>query len=241
MKAIEIFSSWQGEGLQTGQLITFVRFKFCARPFANDLCPWCDTKFKMNNSINFNFEEKDLSTLLKNTLYKICFTGGEPTIYLNDIDKIYEYYKNQLNLLSIETNGYKLEDFISWYTKKVNTNKTKVYISYSPKFFNEQEVIDNVTFLCQSKLVNKYKKDISIKIPMSYENQELVKQYLNVIKKLETENNVTPENSWFYNLYLMPIGANKSDISNNMSLIMNTSLEYNCNVSGRSHIDYAFL
>ena len=66
IKVVEIFDSFQGEGLYTGYPMTFVRIAGCPVE-----CPFCDTNYKTGN-----LELPDvLSYPLRS---RVCVTGGEP-------------------------------------------------------------------------------------------------------------------------------------------------------------------
>ena len=57
---VEVFSSIQGEGLQIGQMQSFVRFQGCSLR-----CRWCDTPENFKLKSHFRFEEKAFSNQWK--------------------------------------------------------------------------------------------------------------------------------------------------------------------------------
>ena len=103
MKApiIEIFSSFQGEGLLIGERQIFVRFAGC-----NLNCNYCDTNDskseKSGRLMTPQSVTDEINKLLTPDCRSISFTGGEPSLYpdfINEVSKLTE-----LNIM-LETNG----------------------------------------------------------------------------------------------------------------------------------------
>jgi organic radical activating enzyme len=120
----EIFYSLQGEGGRTGQASIFIRLAKC-----NLACSFCDTDFehgiKMTTDEVFNVVDEFGCKW-------IVWTGGEPTLQLND--NIVALFKDRGYLQAIETNG----------TKRVPNGID--YITCSPKqnFERVKELIPEV-------------------------------------------------------------------------------------------------
>ena len=88
----EIFQSHQGEGLNTGQFCTFIRFSGC-----NLSCSFCDTKYA-KVGIETSIEE-----ILPKLSSHIVFTGGEPFLHEKAMYEIINT-KNPV-YVEVETNG----------------------------------------------------------------------------------------------------------------------------------------
>ena len=103
MKApiIEIFSSFQGEGLLIGERQIFVRFAGC-----NLDCNYCDTKNSKSESSGKLMSVEEVCSEIEKIITPDCktvsFTGGEPSLYPEFISEVSK--KLNLNVM-LETNG----------------------------------------------------------------------------------------------------------------------------------------
>jgi len=123
----EIFPAIQGEGFMAGVPVLFVRTSGC-----NTKCPWCDTSYHENGT-EYNLEEV-VDKIRDSNLTNIVFTGGEPTLQIDEIKEIIDYLP--LHSFQLETNGslyndlVKKFDFISVSPKKQLIFRTNSYIKY---------------------------------------------------------------------------------------------------------------
>ncbi|MCL2687486.1 MAG: 7-carboxy-7-deazaguanine synthase QueE [Methanobrevibacter sp.] len=111
MKApiVEIFSSFQGEGAWIGRRQIFIRFSGC-----NLSCNYCDTQESQSKDFGtlMTVDEilEDIKNLISPDLHSISFTGGEPLLYVEFINKLIEKIKfsefGKINIkFMLETNG----------------------------------------------------------------------------------------------------------------------------------------
>ncbi len=103
MKApiIEIFSSFQGEGLLIGERQIFVRFAGC-----NLNCNYCDTNDSKSESSGKLMTPQqvidEINKILTPDCQTISFTGGEPSLYPEFISEVSKNFDLKIML---ETNG----------------------------------------------------------------------------------------------------------------------------------------
>jgi len=103
LNVIEVFSSIQGEGSNTGLWMTFLRLSRC-----NLSCSWCDTKYSWKSGTTFS--NRDLYTRVLRADPDprwIIFTGGEPTLQQEGMVDFMAYVRERLPSVrfAIETNG----------------------------------------------------------------------------------------------------------------------------------------
>ncbi len=145
MKApvIEIFSSFQGEGLLIGERQIFVRFAGC-----NLNCTYCDTNDSKSAESGKLMTPQQVSDEINKLLTPDCrtisFTGGEPSLYP---DFISEVSKNFDLKIMLETNGT-LPDNIDL-IDKLDIVSLDIKL---PEHFNE--VFDESIFLNEIKSLN---------------------------------------------------------------------------------------
>lgn len=117
----EMFYSLQGEGGRTGEASVFIRLTKC-----NLACTFCDTDFVSGEDLAL---AEILARIKKYPSKWIIWTGGEPTLQLND--EILLFFKNEGYKQAVETNGTRpvsnLIDYITCSPKK-DYEKIKKYL-----------------------------------------------------------------------------------------------------------------
>jgi len=93
----EIFYSLQGEGGRQGEASIFIRLTGC-----NLACDFCDTDFETGQDMSL---EEILSGISSYHCLWIIWTGGEPTLQLND--EVLLFFKSKGYKQAIESNGLK--------------------------------------------------------------------------------------------------------------------------------------
>lgn len=102
MKIVEIFPSVQGEGVQIGTPVIFVRTAGC-----NLQCVHCDTRYAWHGGKEKTAHEivSEITLLQHKTCAQwVCITGGEPMIQ-QDLGQVIHAIKAKGSLVSLETNG----------------------------------------------------------------------------------------------------------------------------------------
>ena len=127
LKVNEIFYSLQGEGGRQGEASIFIRLSGC-----NLKCDFCDTDFESGEEMSL---EQILSFIRPFPATWIVWTGGEPTLQLNDA--ILSVFKEKGYRQAIESNGLrKLSDCLDYkvvspkenpdYARKINTEVNEI-------------------------------------------------------------------------------------------------------------------
>ena len=176
MKApiIEIFSSFQGEGLLIGERQIFVRFAGC-----NLNCNYCDTndsKSEKSGTLMTPMEvTEEINRLITPDCKTISFTGGEPSLYPEFISEV---AKNFSLKIMLETNGT-LPD-------KINSIEKLDIVSLDiklPEHFDGD--FDNSIFLNEIKSLNiLMKKSINVYCKVVILPSTKIKSFKEVVEKL---------------------------------------------------------
>jgi 7-cyano-7-deazaguanosine (preQ0) biosynthesis protein QueE len=158
-KINEIFTSIQGEGINTGKPSIFIRVFGC-----DYACSFCDSSSASNwNSKDyFEIQEEELIDEIlkyKDTIFKnIVLTGGNPAIY--DFDNIIAKCKTLGFSFEIETQGSKFSPFIN----------DLDLITISPKFYHPKFLEHFESFI--SKIEISHFSIIQLKFVIDVKNME---------------------------------------------------------------------
>ena len=103
----EIFRSIQGEGVNSGMSVAFLRLAFC-----NLRCSWCDTKYSWDWQ---QYDQKSEVVILSSEeivkhiralgIKHLVVTGGEPLIQQTELNNVLLPLKMEGYYIEIETNG----------------------------------------------------------------------------------------------------------------------------------------
>ena len=106
MKISEIFKSIQGEGINTGKDVVFLRTALC-----NLKCSWCDTKYTWDwDNYDYSKEVKELSInqvkdeIEQFNIKHLVITGGEPMMQADDLVELLSFLKPDY-FVEVETIG----------------------------------------------------------------------------------------------------------------------------------------
>ncbi|MBE6499419.1 MAG: 7-carboxy-7-deazaguanine synthase QueE [Methanobrevibacter thaueri] len=176
MKApiIEIFSSFQGEGLLIGERQIFVRFAGC-----NLNCNYCDTSdSKLEKSGTLMTPDEvvgQIRKIITPDCKTISFTGGEPSLYPDFISMVSEEFN--LNIM-LETNGTLPENIDS--IKKLDIVSLDIKL---PEHFDGD--FDNSIFLNEIKSLNLLiTKSINVYCKVVVLPSTKIKSFKEVVEKL---------------------------------------------------------
>jgi len=153
MKVNKIYPSIQGEGTYAGYPVLFIRLSGCTRN-----CDFCDTKYHITGKEMTPKQVAD--KIVKSGKEIIVWTGGEPMLQIDEIDKVIQLIKRNRkvsfescdidNKFHLETNGDILPplclfDYICFSPKdKITAQNVLRFIQYSPKPEWDIKVVTNL-------------------------------------------------------------------------------------------------
>lgn len=174
LKIIEIFPSFQGEGLREGEATLFIRFSGC-----NLKCSFCDTKYAWKDGKSYSAQAVLEKVKKIRTLFParwICLTGGEPL--LQDVRQLVFKLKREDLKIQVETNGTIYRSLpVDWYTV---SPKPKKYF-YQPEYRKKaKEVKVVVSKGLKFEVVERLRQEFPSKTPLILQIQSNRKWSLNL-------------------------------------------------------------
>lgn len=219
VKLVELFTSFQGEGPDTGKRCLILRFKECNRN-----CPWCDTKAKMVDSEETIYNLNEIQRVVSGEKSGLLITGGEPTFSNNFQQTLTLLNELKYPFANVESNGYQLAELV----KTVSVVKRSgIRFMYSPKIFTPDdlaEAIGKTNYLATQS-------DVFVKLVYDKTKTELLHVYLDHINKIKLNNRV----------YLMPQGTSRDELLRDTRGVLNAAERFKVNFSSREHIIYGFV
>jgi len=230
MKVSEIFVSVQGEGLDVGKAITFLRLTGC-----NLACEWCDTQYASRPGSEFKvLSPKEIIKKIQSfKVPAVSITGGEPLIQKKELIALCKLAQNINYFIDIQTNGTLYEEVLGSLVDRFSVSpKLTSSGNHFTKRFNKQvwfryieqhKKYKNVTFkfVIQDKkdrnealnLLNRFPAIRNIKIPIILQPEIDVKKAESLETQAEAlrwliEDNIMDDKTrlkWQgYNLFIIP-------------------------------------
>jgi len=221
----EVFNSWQGEGIDVGRPCTFIRFNKC-----NLDCEFCDTKKKFDTKCS-NITPQDLTNLVSETRH-IVFTGGEPSLFTNQLVQLLEWIYSGLSranlTITIETNGTLIGPLTQTLREiKFENSNISFKFAISPK--KPGDIVYIVSYL-----YSPYGRDLRWAPWISGACFKIVahksKLPEEILKSILTKG--VPKKD----VFVMIEGKNKTEIGRNKKKAMNLAKKFNVGICARDHI-----
>ena len=204
----EIFTGIQGEGKNAGLPCIFIRTSGC-----NLDCKWCDTKYHKNGK-KMSIDEI-VSRIRSSNVNHVIFTGGEPALQLEDINRIIATLSNVEGFspysFEIETNG----------TFYMRSFKGQVNVSY--KLSN-----------AETKNLPLMARDLFYSYKFVVKDEKDIKEIQKIAKQAKEDEKMTVMNE--SNIYLMPEGATREEQLKNSPKVWRLCEKYSYKFSPRLHI-----
>jgi len=234
MKISELFYSIQGEGKRTGVPSFFIRTNHCnlrCRFSSGNLCDTSYTSWFPNDKKNLGNVSIDfiLREYKKTACNDVVITGGEPTMYPDELEMLCKKIKaiNKNAFITIESNG----TYFGKFTDNVNlmsiSPKLKSSVPYKTEFekMHEKSRIKIEVFKKYASLKKRNKLDIQWKFVFTSEKD------LKEIKELQKKVGIFKND-----IYLMPEGITESQLEANRLKTIEACKKNKFNYSDRLHI-----
>lgn len=215
IKLNEIYAAHQGEGRFIGRPSVFVRTHLCPVK-----CRWCDTPFTWDKTESgSNIDASDLiAKIVKDYegIKHIVWTGGEPLIH-----KEIPYAIRKLNEL-----GYTSEIETSAAVLPANVDEwisCGAYFNLSPKLSSASPEI-----AASADILSRLYKFTDSVFKVVIENDEDLEELLELLQEIECVRK--------QDVYLMPCGTTRAQITNGLKMLMPKAMRLGFNITTRMHI-----
>ncbi len=159
----------------------------------------------------------------------VVITGGEPTMYPEDLEKLCKKLReaNEKIFITIESNGTYIGNFVRYVNLMSISPKLKSSVPYDSAFekMHERSRINFESFKQYNKL--KEKKKIDIQWKFVFTGMDDIEEIKTLQKKIGFRNE---------DVYLMPEGITKSDLDQKREDVVNACMKTGFNYTDRIHI-----
>jgi len=234
MQISELFYSIQGEGKRAGKPSFFIRTNYCnlrCKFSSGNLCDTSYTSWFPEDGKNLGEVEIDniLIEYKKINCRDIVISGGEPTIYLDELNEICREIKkiNGDCIITIETNGTFIGNFVNHIDLISVSPKLKSSVPFDTEYekMHEKNRINFEVLKEYNSL--KEKCDIDIQWKFVFTSPDDVREIFELQSVVGFKNEDT---------YLMPEGITEEDLSQNRIATIEACKKFKFNYTDRLHI-----
>lgn len=234
MKISELFYSIQGEGKRSGYPSFFIRTNYCnlrCKFTSGNLCDTAYTSWDPDDEKNLGETEieKILNEYKKVNCKDVVITGGEPTMYLTELEELCRKLKeiNKELFITLETNGTYIGEFAKYADLISVSPKLSSSVPFNTDFekMHEKNRINTDVLRIYNTLKEENKSDVQWKFVFT--SGDDIKE----IRELQTEVGFADEN-----VFLMPEGISVEDLNKNRLKTIEACLNNNFNYTDRLHI-----
>lgn len=215
------YESVQGEGMFTGVFSAFIRWTGC-----NLRCSWCDSGYTSWKPEHKHMEAADLFVWLQGIKAEhVVLTGGEPTLYPEQLKAVIAECVKLGKTVTIETNGTKWNPSVQPHLWSVSPKLSSSY----PKDGPEKAIHER-----GNDLTNLHRfKYVDMKMLTLVQYKFVVTQFsdLEEIATLCDLYEIAPHTVW-----LMPEGITANEVNAKSAQVVEWAKERGYNFSTRLHV-----
>lgn len=227
----EIFYTIQGEGRFAGHPAVFVRVGGC-----NLTCPGfgpngCDSYFSVDAaSFKHEWDTLPAEAIISAINFRIpsypesrnkpiiVLTGGEPTLYIEQLSGVVTYFATRGYIVQIETNATRMIDF----------DKFPIYKRVSFAM--------SVKMACSGEPEHKRINIAAISNILTYSSDSFFKFVCATLDDVQEAEDILKEIPYYADVYLMPMGENKMELYTTAVVVFEQAMKKGFKYSDRLHI-----